>query len=107
MEGKSKTNVEGVFLVLLGMVFLLGLFLISRSLVIGVNYSDICKNEYGEDYKYKVIEDFGRYCVELDYENLTMKNWVSFDWTNKEVKEICDVPKFFELKRWDNGICNN
>ncbi len=72
---------------------------------ITVDYESVCKYNYSKNYIY-VQDSFGTYCIELIYENLTKENPKPFDWNNKEIKEMCETPKFFDFTRWDNGICD-
>lgn len=69
--------------------------------------TDVCKLELGENWKYEYTNDFGATCVELDYINLETINRTSYDFNMSEMldKYCVSPPKFFELKRWDNG-CN-
>lgn len=69
--------------------------------------NDICKLELGENWKYEYNNDFGSTCIELDYINLETINRTKYNFSMSEMldKYCMDSPKFFELKRWDNG-CN-
>ncbi len=106
MKKSNKRKREDRIFTLVLIIFCLSFaFFISRMAVSDIDYDGVCKNKYGENYIYEYDADFGRYCIELNYENLTKINPKPFNWTQKEMKEMCDTPKFFELKRWDKGIC--
>ncbi len=94
-----------IFTIVIIILCLVFTFLISRTIIGSFNYDGVCEYEYGENYVYESDADFGRYCIKLVYENLTKENPKPFNWTNKEMREICNAPEFFELNRWDKGIC--
>ena len=94
-----------IFVLIIIILCLSFIFFISRMILGNIDYNNICKDEYGKNYIYESDVDFGRYCIELNYENLTKENPKPFNWTIKEMREMCDTPEFFELNRWDKGIC--
>lgn len=89
-----------------GTIFLLLPFSIVRESYIGVDYDNVCKYHYGEDYIYVQDKDFGTYCIELIHENLTKVNPKPFDWEYEEIKTICGKPNVFDLTKWDSIRCH-
>ena len=104
-KDKRKERIEDIIIGLV--IFLVILFIFTGIRVDSISYSydDICQNEYGENYVYESDADFGRYCIELNYENLTKENAKKFNWTSEEIKEMCSTPDFWELKEWGSGVC--
>lgn len=108
MENKKEGIIENIIFIV-AIIIIIGLFVgaISRVDLGSVSYSDVCKYNYGENYTYGRDRDFGKYCVELIYENQTKVNYKKFEWSNKEIHNMCKVPGFWELNRWDSGICGS
>ena len=82
------------------------LYLVIHPTWISLDYDDVCKYNYGKDYIYEHNRDFGKYCVELIRENLTKENPRQFNWNGRELRDMCDTPRFWEFKRWDIGLCD-
>ena len=106
MKKKVVIDIVFIFIIVLCFLFVFA-FIPLRSELIRPKCLDVCKYQYGENYIYEFDADFGRYCIELDYKTLTKINPKPFNWTIKEMREICNAPKFFELNKWDSGVCVN
>lgn len=106
MENKKDEIIDGMIVIL--MIIIVGGLSVGGLLRVDlrtISYSDVCEYNYGENYTYGWDRDFGKYCVELVYENQTKVNYKKFKWSNKEIYDMCQVPGFWELDRWDHGIC--
>lgn len=66
---------------------------------------DICKLEFGSDWAYEYNRNVGTTCIELDYITLQPINRTEYDFDVLEMidKHCNSPPRFFELKRWDDG----
>ncbi len=98
-------EIIGKILTILVIMFIF--FFPIRVSYISFEYDDLCKYKYGENYVFEKDSSFGTYCIELIHENLTKINPKPYNWNLKEVRKICESPRFFELTRWDNGICDD
>ncbi len=104
-DSKRKERIENIIIAIITIALMLGVLAGIRIDSISYSNDDICQNEYGENYIYEYDNDFGKYCIELVYKNLTKINAKPFNWTSKEMNEICNTPRFFELDRWSSGDC--
>lgn len=93
------------FIIILIVGFLFLFFSFIRIEYIGLDYDNICKYNYGENYVLERNNDFGTYCIELIHENLTKENPKPFDWEPKQLDEMCGVPGWFDLTKWDIERC--
>ncbi len=105
MNSEETIEMVGKAMVILLLIFIF--FLPIRISYISFDYNDLCQYKYGEKYVFEKDGSFGTYCIELVHENLTKINPKPYDWNLKEAKEICKSPGFFDLSRWDNGVCND
>lgn len=101
----NEENIAKIFVI----TFLIIIFIVAfgsyRSSMIAMTYDDFCEFKYGENYVYEYDSSFGKYCIKLVYENLTKIDPMPFNWTNEEIREICETPNFFELNVWNKGLC--
>lgn len=105
IEDISFSIIDILYIVMIIIVAGLLIGFLLRDEAMSVSYTDVCKYNYGENYTYGLDKDFGRYCVELIYENHTKINYKKFCWSDEEIYDMCQVPGFWELDRWDHNIC--
>jgi len=70
-----------------------------------LTYEEICRYEFGEDWKYEYSYLFGKICVKIDYISLETIDRVAFNYTNSELRnKYCpNKTKFWNLKVWKSG----
>ncbi len=107
MNKKQKEKITTILISIIG-ILIATIFIMSlvRLAVINpeISYSDVCKEVYGENWRYELTNNFGRTCIELDYVTLKITNRTPYNWTFIEIIEkYCNPPRYFDLERWDNG----
>ncbi len=109
MNTKNKKEERITATIIIVILSLIAIIFIGSVIRVGISegiyYDGVCKYNYGKNYIYENDNDFGEYCIELIYENLTKENPKVFNWSTKEIRKMCDMPGFLELSRWDGGIC--
>ena len=106
MEENTEENMYIMLRILFVLVILFVVFLFFRTCKVSLSYDFVCKYNYGSNYISEFDDDFGRYCIELVYENLTKRNPKPYNWTIEEVHKICGSPSFFDFTRWNCERCN-
>lgn len=101
-------NDDGVARIIVALIVIAILIVMVRFVVFGINldvqYTTVCKWEFGENWTYEYVEPFGRTCVELDYKTLSKTDRSSFPLSNPEIRDkYCHKPSFWDLKNWDVG----
>jgi hypothetical protein len=81
-----------------------------RYLFLVVNYpssSSICRKVYGEEYEYVRFKHFGNQCVILNLKNISYDDSQEYPFkSHKEIRELCAIPKFWNLLNWSSGVCD-
>ncbi len=100
-EIEKENDISEVLVSILMVMFILFLVIFSGRVIMiflpSFSSDSICQEVYGEDFIAQRPTEFGTICSERDYENLTLHNNKPYP---KDFREICNVPKFWELKRW-------
>lgn len=81
------------------------IFISFRSVIISPQDDNLCIYKYGEDFRVDKNSNFGLLCVELDFENFTVKNTKKYPAWNETV-ELCGVPRMFNLLDWNTERCH-
>ncbi|GAG96538.1 unnamed protein product [marine sediment metagenome] len=60
--------------------------------------------ENGENWAYDYSKYFGETCIELNYTTSEITKRIPFNYSSQDlIKKYCDMPSFFEFKKWNNG----
>ena len=83
-----------IFLII---VILFLCFVFFRMFSLNSNYDNLCKVKYGDDWKSNYNNDFGRFCIHLNYSEFEVDDYARYP-DRDERKEICNIPNFFSFK---------
>lgn len=100
MNGQNEGKLIKVGMIIFVIVVVFGLIR-GDIISIRINKDYICKLEYGDVWTYDYDSNFGDTCLDLDHTSLEIVNRTKLLLTKKEaVEKYCDIPGFWELKRW-------
>lgn len=83
-------------------IFLIGAllficFCLFRIGCLNYTYSGVCKVKYGNDWTSDYNKAFKRFCIHLNYSEFKIDNYAEYP-DRDEIREICNLPKFFSFK---------
>ena len=69
-----------------------------------MEYSEVCKIRYGENWTFEYPDTFGQTCVEVDFVSLEFKQRVKVNFVPKDIRDqYCTTPSFWDLSEWHSG----
>lgn len=67
-----------------------------------MQYSEVCKIRYGENWTFEYSETFGQTCAEIDFISLEYKERIKVNFESKQIiEQYCEDIPYFNFKRWN------
>ena len=101
MKKEKRKEVRIVITILLIVFFFA--YVMARPIAIYVYDTNlVCKQKYGEDWfflQHSVIDEI---CVRYNMTDLNIEEYAYYPESNSEKRELCEVPKFFDITKWSS-----